>query len=185
MMKKIFAITAAAMIVLLAVAAPASAQDPVIGTVEASPATVDAAGEHELTASGSGYIPDTTILLGSCKAPGDTLVPGVSTPDEIAAAAQSIDPLVNCDVGTAVSIDVDSDGNFTETVTVTVGDNFFFSAGAIDGSQIGAVWIPIVDPAAQLAVTGVSSWVYAFAGLTAIMIGFAAVATGRRMASAT
>lgn len=196
-MKKLLSIAAAMLMATLLFAAPAGAQDePVIGTVEADPATVPEAGEYEVTANGSGYIPDTSVLLGACKAPGDTLVPGESTDEEISAAAQEIDPIIHCDVGGATSVDVDSDGNFSETVTVTIGDNFFFTAGALDGSQQGATWIPVVgaaggdddgddddgdgDDDGELAVTGVDSFSLALFGLATLGLGAGALMASRR-----
>lgn len=119
-----------------------------IGTVESDPATVPEAGEYTLNASGSDYLPDTDILLGSCTSPADTLVPGVSTPEEITAAAGAIDPLADCDLASAQTVSVDADGNWSAEVTAEIGDNFFLTGGALDGSQQGATWIPIVDPAA-------------------------------------
>jgi len=47
----------------LALAVPASAQDAVIGTVVADPALVPEAGEYVINATGSEWIPDTSILL--------------------------------------------------------------------------------------------------------------------------
>jgi hypothetical protein len=142
---------AAVFIASLGLVGAAGAQDAHIGTIDADPATVPEAGEYTLTANGSGWLPDTSILLTACVSPADTLVPGVSDLDTIVAAAGQIEPLSHCDLATAVPIDVDSDGNFTADLTAEVGDNFFFSAGALDGSQAGAAWIPIVDPAAAAA----------------------------------
>ena len=150
-MRKFVIALAAVLIASHGFVGTAGAQDAHIGTIEADPATVPEAGEYTLTANGSGWLPDTSILLTSCVSPADTLVPGVSDLDTIVAAAGEIDALTHCDLATAVPIDVDGDGNFTAELTAEVGDNFFFSAGALDGSQAGATWIPIVDPAAAAA----------------------------------
>ncbi len=180
-MKKLLTMLAA-IVMVAAFAAPAGAQDTVTGTVEADPATVPAAGEHTLTANGSGFIPDTTILLGACTSPADTLVPGVSSVDEITEAALAIDALVDCDLATALNIEVDGDGNFSAEWTGEVGDNFFFSGGALDGSQAGAVWVPIVDPAAaELAVTGAESWMIALFGVALLAVGALSLRGARRM----
>lgn len=147
-MRKFVIALAAVFIASLGLVGAAGAQDAHIGTIEADPASVPEAGEYTLTANGSGWLPDTSILLTACVSPADTLIPGVSDLDTIVAAAGEIEPLSHCDLATAVPIDVDSDGNFTAELTAEVGDNFFFSAGALDGSQAGAAWIPIVDAAA-------------------------------------
>ena len=47
------------------------------------PSEVETASDHELTVFGSTFKPNSELLLGPCIAPGDPLVPGVSTPDEI------------------------------------------------------------------------------------------------------
>ena len=150
-MRKFVIALAAVLIASLGFVGTAGAQDAHIGTIEADPATVPEAGEYTLTANGSGWLPDTSILLTACVSPAETLVPGVSDLETVVAAAGRIEPLSHCDLATAVPIDVDSDGNFTAELTAEVGDNFFFSAGALDGSQAGAAWIPIVDPAAAAA----------------------------------
>lgn len=150
-MRKLLTALLAVLVASLSFMGAAGAQDAHIGTVESDPASVPEAGEYTLTANGSDWLPDTSILLTACVSPADTLVPGVSTLDEIVAAAGEISPLEHCDLATAAPIDVDSDGNFSAELTATVGDNFFFSAGALDGSQAGATWIPIVDPAAAAA----------------------------------
>ena len=188
-MKKLFGIFAIALVLGLIFASPARAQDdPVVGTVVSDPATVPAAGEYTLTANGSGYLPDTQILLGACIAPVDTLVAGVSTEEDVTAAAGSIDPLADCDLASAATVDVDSDGNFSQDWTGSVGDNFFFSAGALDQSQVGAVWVPIVaaqeggDDGAEeeLADTGLSSDVVAVLAAALVAGGLIALASARR-----
>lgn len=145
-MKKLF-IVAIAALSLMAMTSPVAAQDAHIGTIQADPPFVPEAGEYDLVAAGTGWLPDTEILLVKCISPADTLVPGESSTDDIVAAGGAIAPLADCDLGSAVPVTVDGDGNFTEQLTAEVGDNFFFSAGALDGSQAGAAWIPVTaDP---------------------------------------
>lgn len=183
-MKKVLTALAAAMLLVVSFAGMAGAQDTVVGTVVSDPATVPEAGEHTVTATGSGYLPDSDLLLGSCTSPADELVPGVSTPEEIGAAAGEISPIVHCDLATALSITTDSDGNFSQEVTANIGPNFFLTAGALDQSQAGAVWVPIVDPdAAALAVTGAESSTFALIGAAMLVMGFFAVAGARRFES--
>ncbi len=150
-MRKFVIALAAVFVASLGLVGAAGAQDAHIGTIDADPVAVPAAGEHTLTANGSGWLPDTSILLTACTSPAETLVPGVSDLETIVAAAGEIEPLMHCDLASAVPVDVDGDGNFTAELTAEVGDNFFLSAGALDGSQAGAAWIPIVDPAAAAA----------------------------------
>ncbi len=186
-MKKMLAALLAVALMMLGLTGTASAQDeePVIGTVESDPPAVPAAGEYTVTATGAGFIPESTILLGSCISPADTLVPGVSTVEEITAAAGAIDALADCDLTTALTIETDADGAFEAEVTAEIGDNFFLSAGTITGApQAGAVWIPIVDPAAaQLAVTGVESSHLALLGTALVLFGALAVQVSRRRAT--
>ena len=192
-MRKFVIALAAVFVASLGLVGAAGAQDAHIGTIEADPATVPEAGEYTLTANGSGWLPDTSILLTSCISPADTLVPGVSDLDTIVAAAGQIDALTHCDLATAVPIDVDGDGNFTAELTAEVGDNFFFSAGALDGSQAGATWIPIVDPAAAaaaaddageeddaLAETGVETGLLAIIGTAVLGAGVMVAREARR-----
>jgi len=149
MRKTLFAI-AAIFVASLSLAGTAQAQDDVVvGTVVADPATVSSAGEYTLTATGSEFIPDSSVLLVACVSPADLLVPGASSLEEIVAAAGLIDPLADCDIAAAQNVDVDGDGGWSADLTAEVGDNFFLSAGALDGSQVGATWIPIVTAAAD------------------------------------
>lgn len=148
MRKALFALVAM-VLASLSLAGTASAQDAVIGTVTGDPAQVPAPGEYTMTATGADFIPDTQILLVACISPADTLVPGVSTLEEITAAATAIDALADCDIAAAQNVDVDSNGAWTAELTAEVGDNFFLSAGALDGSQAGATWIPIVGEAEE------------------------------------
>lgn len=140
------ALIAAVAIVLasMGLAGTASAQDAVIGTVTADPAQVPAPGEYTFSATGADFIPETQILLVACVSPAETLVPGESDLEAITAAATAIDALADCDIGNAQNVDVDADGAWAAELTATVGDNFFLSAGALDGSQAGATWIAIV-----------------------------------------
>lgn len=187
-MRKFFAVLMATLVATMFMAGAAGAQDVVIGEMTPDPATVPEAGEYEITASVTGMIPDSTVLMSVCTAPGDDLVPGVSTPEDIAAALGAISPLEHCDVANAVTVQVDSDGNFTQAMTVTIGTNTVFSAGALDGSQIAGTWVPVVDPAAaaaaqeaaELAVTGAESWMLAALGAVLVMLGVTAVHGSRR-----
>ncbi len=167
-------------------ASAAGAQDEtVVGTVTSDPATVPAAGEYTVTATGAGFVPESLLLLGSCVSPADTLTAGVSTPEEIGAAAGEISPLEHCDIANALQVTTDADGGFTQEVTATIGDNFFLTAGTLPGAgdpQAGAVWVPIVDAAAagQLAVTGVESGELAGAGIALVVAGAGALHLARR-----
>lgn len=177
-MKKILAITATTLLAVLAFAVPAGAQDPVIGIVTSDPATVPEAGEATVTASGSGFLPDSVLLLGSCVSPADELVPGVSSIEDAVAAAGAINALEDCDLAAALQVTTDADGNFSQEVTADIGANFFLTAGTLDGSQAGAIWIPIVDPA--LAVTGIDAGVAAIVGLALLIAGVVAFGASRR-----
>lgn len=182
-MKKILGIATVLLATILFLA-PAGAQDPQVGTVTLDPATVAAAGDQDITVSGTGFIPDTDVVVGTCTAPGDTLVAGVSTPDEIAAAVtETLTGFATyCDLAALTPATVDSDGNFSVEIATTVGDNTIVGGGALDQSQAGGTWLPIVDPAAsaELAVTGVDSSVIAFAALAAILAGFGLLVASRR-----
>ncbi len=147
-MRKALIALVAMVLASLSLVGTAQAQDAVRGTVTSDPATVPAAGEYTMTATGADFIPDTTVLVLGCISPGDTLVPGVSTLEEITASALGIDALTDCDIAAAQNIAVDGDGAWSATVTAEVGDNFWLSAGALDGSQAGATWIAIVPEAA-------------------------------------
>lgn len=181
-MKKILSALAAALLLTVTFASAAGAQDPVIGTVVSDPATVPEAGEHTVNASGSGFLPDSVLLLGSCTSPADELTPGVSTVEEITAAAGAISPLENCDIANALQVTTDADGNFSQEVTAEIGANFFLTAGTLDQAQSGATWIPIVDPeaAAALAVTGAESSNLALVGVALLALGSFALVGARR-----
>jgi len=182
-MRKILSVLAVALLTLLATTGTVAAQDePVVGTVTSDPATVPEAGEQTVTASGEGFIPESTILLGSCTSPADTLVPGTSSEEDVLAAAVAIDPFADCDIAGALTIETDADGAFTAEVTAEIGPNFFLTAGTISGPpQQGAIWVPIVpEGAAQLAVTGVDSGVLAGAGVALIAMGAVAVRRSRQ-----
>lgn len=148
-MRKALIAMVAMVLASLSLVGTASAQDAVIGTVTADPAQVPEAGEYTFSATGAEFIPDSQILLVACVSPADTLVPGVSDLEEITAAANAIDALADCDIAAAQNVEVDSEGAWSAELTAEVGDNFFLSAGALDGSQAGATWIPIVGEAAE------------------------------------
>ena len=176
-MRKILASLSILFALGLVLVAPAGAQT--VGTIATDPPLVPAAGEYEITANGSGYIGGTDILVGSCTAPGDALVFGVSTVEEITATLQGIDPLADCDLAGAQTVTVSDDGTWSLTGTFTVGDNFSFTAGTLDQSQAGATWVPIGDPA-LLAVTGVDSWAIALIGMGLMAVGAVALYGSRR-----
>lgn len=133
--------------------AHARAQEAVIGTIESSPETVARPGSYQLTATGTGFIADSQILLLKCASPAPTLVPDKATSEEIVQAALAIEPLVHCAVADAEHINVDSDGNWSQKITAEIGSNFFLTAGALDGSQAGAKWIRVASITAESAGT--------------------------------
>lgn len=175
-MRKLLAILSIVFAVGL-LAAPAGAQTT--GTITTDPPVVPEAGEYEITANGSGYIGGTDILVGSCTAPGDALVFGQSTTDEITATLQAINPLEDCDLAGAQTVTVNDDGTWTLTGTYTVGDNFSFTAGTLDQSQVGATWVPIGDPAV-LAVTGADTWAITLVGIGLLALGAGLLFGSRR-----
>lgn len=183
-MRKLLSVVAAAFLLSVAFAGGASAQETHFGMIDADPAAVPEAGEYTLVANGTGWLPDTSILLTSCTAPGERLVPGEAELEDILEAAGRIDPFQHCDLVTAAAIDVDSDGNFTAEMVAEVGDNFFFTAGALDGSQAGAAWIPIgvPEPAADeaLADTGVETGLLAVIGAGVLGAGVMIAREARR-----
>lgn len=198
-MRKALIVLVAMVLASLSLAGTAQAQDVVIGTVVAEPATVPEAGEYTMTATGSDFIPDSSVLLVKCISPADTLVPGVSDLEEITAAATAIDALTDCDIAAAQNVDVDSDGAWSAELTAEVGDNFFLSAGALDGSQAGATWVAIVPEAAttdaddsedaedaeeeaeeDLAETGVETGLLAVIGTAVLGAGVLVTREGRR-----
>lgn len=147
-MRRALFVIVAVVLASLSLTSVADAQDAQIGEVTADPATVPEAGEYTFSANGTGFIPDTSIIVLKCVSPADELVPGVSDLETIVAAAGEISPLEDCDVAAAQNIDVDGDGAWTAELTAEVGPNFFLSAGALDGSQAGATWIAIVPEGA-------------------------------------
>ncbi len=199
-MRKALVAMVAIMLASLSLAGTAQAQEVVIGTVVSDPATVPEAGEYTMTATGSDFIPDTSVLLVSCVSPADTLVPGTSDLAEITAAAVEIDALADCDIANAQNVEVDGDGGWSAELTAEVGDNFFLSAGALDGSQAGATWIAIVPAAAaadagddeaadddaaeseedELAETGVETGLLAVVGTAILGAGVLIAREGRR-----
>jgi LPXTG-motif cell wall-anchored protein len=181
-MRKALVVMVAILLASLSLAGTAQAQDAVIGTVTSDPAAVPEAGEYTMTATGSAFIPDTAILLVSCVSPADTLVPGTSDLAEITAAALAISALADCDFAKAQNVEVDGDGAWSAELTATVGDNFFLSAGALDGSQAGATWIPIVPSGAgsELAKTGIETGLLAVVGTAILGAGVLLTREGRR-----
>lgn len=190
-MRKLLAILSVLFTAALVLTAPVGAQtateDTVIGSITADPPVVAEAGEYEITGTGSGFIPDSEILFSTCTAPGDTLVLGEVTLEDVSAALGSIDALANCDLANAQAVAVDSDGNWTASGTFTIGDNFALTAGALDGSQAGSTWVPIGDAALlatlappDLAVTGVDSWAITLFGIGLVALGAGALYGSRR-----
>jgi LPXTG-motif cell wall-anchored protein len=179
-MRKILMAMTIIVLASLSMVGTAQAQDAVIGTVVSDPAMVPAAGEYTMTATGSDFIADTAVLLVACVSPADTLVPGVSDLAEIVAAANAISPLADCDLAAAQNVEVDGNGGWTAVLTANVGDNFFLSAGALDGSQAGATWIPIV-PSSGLPNTGAETGLLAIVGTAVLGAGVLVAGVGRRV----
>ncbi len=183
-MRKLLATLSVLFAVGFVFAAPASAQDPVIGSITADPPIVPEAGTYDITANGTDFIPNSDILLSKCVAPGDALVFGEASTEDITAAlgAAAADILGNCDVANAVPVTTDDNGAFSATFEgAEVGDNFIIAAGTLDGSQQGGTWVPIGDPAAaELAVTGVDSWTITLFGIGLLALGAGALYGSRR-----
>lgn len=189
-MRKLFLALMVLVLAGVGLAGTASAQDAQLGTVTADPQTVPAPGEYTFAATGAGFIPDTDILVLKCTAPGDALVPGASV-EEITATALMIDPLADCDVGAAQNVAVDSDGNWTASLTAEVGDNFFLSAGDLAGTQAGVTWVPIIpepeaiseEPAAdeELPNTGVETTLMGVIGVAVLGAGVLVAREARRL----
>lgn len=181
-MTKILGIATVLLAIILLVA-PAGAQETQLGSLISIPNNVPTAGEYTITADGLGFIPDTEIVLAACTATED-LVLGITTDDEITEILTATGAAFTevCDLANLTPAAVDSEGHFNQEVTVTIGDNFVLIAGALDQSQGGAVWIPVLDSsaAAQLAVTGAHSWSVAIAALAAILAGFGLLVASRR-----
>lgn len=194
-MKKILSALAAIALLLVTFASAAGAQDePVVGTIVSDPQTVPEAGEHTVTAIGSGFLPESDVLVGSCTSPSDELVPGVSSDEDIAASGAAISLLQHCDIAGALQATTDADGNFTLEVTAEIGPNFWLVAGTLDQSQSGGTWVPIVDAEAapvdaettaeeeeeDLAVTGADSSTLALVGAALLALGVVATMGARR-----
>ena len=174
---------AVALLTVLAVVGPASAQDTQVGELVVEPASVPEPGEYEINVTASGLIPDTSVLLGVCVAPGDELVFGEATEEEIAAAVDTLG-LDTCDIATAQQVDVGSDGSFTATATVTIGPNTFVTAADIAQTQGATMWIPIVaqqdDEPTMLAETGTDTLPILLTGMILIIAGGVALTASRR-----
>lgn len=97
-MKRILVALAAILTLTLGLVAPAAAQGD--QEIVATPSSVDAAGEHEITVEGSGYTGPAFLL--PCPGAGG----------DLAAVAED-----SCDLGSLTPVAPDSDGNFTATVT--------------------------------------------------------------------
>jgi LPXTG-motif cell wall-anchored protein len=179
-MRKILMAMTIIVLASLSMVGTAQAQDVVVGTVVSDPAMVPAAGEYTMTATGSDFIPDTAVLLVACVSPADALVPGVSDLAEIVAAANAISPLADCDLAAAQNVEVDGNGGWTAVLTADVGDNFFLSAGALDGSQKGATWIAIV-PSSGLPNTGAETGLLAIVGTAVLGAGVLVAGVSRRV----
>ena len=178
-MRRLTSAVAISVVTIMTLGAQAGAQD-VIGEIIADPPSVPEAGDYEITANGSGMIPDTGIIMTVCVSPADELVPGVSTEEEIIEAATMIG-LENCDLAGALSVSVDSAGDFTATMTVTVGPNTFLSAGDVALTQAAVTWIPIVSAApTELAETGAESLPFVLVGFALIGLGAIAILGSRR-----
>lgn len=128
--------------------------DVQIGTLTIEPATVPAAGEHELTISGKNFLGGTGIVILPCITPGAPMVFGELTLGESNSRLGAIDPLVDCYLDQSIEVAVELDGTFTVTAIMDVtgtpdpalpdGTNFAIGAGSLDGSQDGRVWLPVV-----------------------------------------
>lgn len=150
-MRKFVIAATAVLLASFGLMSTAGAQETQIGSLTADPATVPEAGEYTIGITGTGWIPDSSIILVACTYPGDTLVAGVATEEEITVALTETLTgfLQNCDLAAAIPTEIDSEGNFTSELTAEIADNFVVGAGAVDQSQAGATWIPIVAPAAE------------------------------------
>jgi hypothetical protein len=183
-MRKVLIALVAILLASLSLTATAEAQDVQAGTVVADPQFVPAAGEYTFTATGSDFIPNTSVLLLKCTLPGDT----VTSVDEAIAAAAELDPLADCDISAAQNVEVDGEGGWTAELTAEVGDNFLLSAGDLAGTQAGGAWVPIISAETisedaeeeELAETGVETGLLAVVGTAVLGAGVLVVREGRR-----
>ena len=186
-MKRLALVIAAVAALFLATISPAAADGhtPVL-TIE--PASVDAAGEHEFTVTGSDFAPT-----------GGFLLPCAGVEGDLALMAES-DPTAVCDLGALTPYAPDDDGGWTATVTYDVpAEGLVLAAGDTGGANASAALISIgaaeeaapaeeveeeAAPAAAdaLPATGVESYLFAVVGLAIVAAGALVVRSSREFA---
>lgn len=165
MKKTLMALVAALgmLVAVVAMATPAHAQEQ---TITSDPASVEEAGEHELTVTGAGYTGPAFLL--PCPGAGG---------DPTAIAEDS------CDTGALTPVTPDDDGNWEATVTFDIpAEGLVMVAGNAAQTEVGAtvVMVGAMEEAMEesesmeddsLADTGNEAIVFALVGLTALMAG--------------
>lgn len=112
-MKKFLAIMGLLAIVTFLLVGPTAAQDGPTLTVD--PDTVEAAGEADLTVTGSGFSAGIDLFVLSCIAPDGDIM--------------AINGQEDCDVQNLTPVTADDDGNFEVDVTFDIVENFAVLAG--------------------------------------------------------
>lgn len=186
-MKRVLLASAVFLALLVGFAAPASAQDEPTLTVD--PPSVDAAGSHDFTVTGTNFKPVPGFLLPCPGAEGDleTMAGG--------------DPAALCDLSNLFSYIVDDDGGWSAEVTYDVpAEGLVMAAGDQGGENAAATLVTIGDsPAAEttdaddgdadddaaasggedLAETGIETAALFIFGATIVIAGYMIIRYGR------
>lgn len=164
-------------LVALFVAPAAGAQDGPLITVE--PASVDAAGDHEFTVTGSGWTAAPPIFVLPCEAPASGDLADLDSG--------------TCDTANLTPATPDGDGNFSVTVTYTVPEGgMAIAAGDAGQTESSGVLVtvgagaaeeaPADEPVAEpLPDTGVESAPLAIAGAAILAAGTMVVGFSRKL----
>lgn len=117
--------------------AEAPGDEPTGPSVVVDPAVVPLAGNYDFTISGAGFDPGLGIFVLICTIPGGPVTHETPTEDLEAAMAQ-VDRS-DCDLSTAQSVSVESDGSFSVQRSADVGENFLWvAADAAETQTAGA-----------------------------------------------
>ncbi len=129
--------------------APEPEPEPEPPTLVVDPVVVSE-GRNTFTITGANFDPSLTIWTLLCPLPGASLSPD-SPEDQVAAAMASVDT-ADCDLTTARSVEVGSDGIFVTERDAIVQGNFMWAAGDADETQTAGAAVfmeataPPVDP---------------------------------------
>ena len=112
--------------------------------ITVDPATVPFEGDHDFTITGTGFEPGSAVFVLICTIPGDPVT--AFTPAEDLETAMARTQRSDCDLGTAQTVNLQSDGFFSVRRSAEIGTNFAWVASDAAETQSTIAPVFVVSP---------------------------------------